>query len=318
MPEVIQSRLSRTALLTLALGVSSWFLLIATALPALYFGVQAIREINRSDGRLRGQRLAITGLVLSVVVTLVTTLGFVALVLLHLQEKNQLAGCSNNLRQLGQAAARYRDHHQGYYPSGTVLNNALAPQQRLSWQAALVPFLSEGGAAGKKWEKLERAIALEDAGDPSANPLLRQNVAPFLCPTFAHNVPPGRLGLTSYVGFAGIGLDAPSLPLKDPNAGFFGYDRRLKLADITAGISTTMMASETEQENGPWAAGGAATVRGLAPDCRHYIGRGQPLGGLHRGVLNVLWADGSARPVHESINPHVFRDQSRLARPKAE
>jgi prepilin-type processing-associated H-X9-DG protein len=302
----------------LVLGVSSLFFLIAAALPALYFGIQAIREINTSDGRLRGHRLAITGLVLAGVITLVTVVGFVALVLLLLQEKNQLAGCTNNLRQLGLATARYRDHHQDYYPPGTVRNETLPPERRLSWQAAVVPFLSEEGPAGKKWEKLERAIAFADAWDAPNNTGLRQNVAPFLCPTFAHNLPAGQPGLTSYIGMAGVGVDAPRLPLKDPNAGFFGYERRLKQSDITAGVSTTMMATETEQANGPWAAGGPPTVRGLDPDGQRYIGRGLPLGGLHRSVLNVLWADGSVRSVAESVNAKVFRDQTRIARPETE
>src|SRR5689334_18559534 len=139
MSEVVQSRLCKSALFAFVLGLLSLALSIAAALPGLYLGVQALREINRSDGRLRGQRLAIAGLCLSGFVALLTIVGVFVLLLLVVQEKNQLAGCSNNLRLLGQASARYRDHHEGYFPSGTVRNDALPPEKRLSWEAALVP-----------------------------------------------------------------------------------------------------------------------------------------------------------------------------------
>jgi hypothetical protein len=318
MSEVIQSRLSKAAVFSFVLGIASLFLSVTTALPALFLGVAVLREINRSDGRLRGQRLAIAGLCLSGFVTMLTIVGVFVLLLFVVQEKNQLVGCSNNLRLLGQATARYRDHHEGYYPSGTVRNDALPPEKRLSWEAALVPYLSESAATKKRWDKLEQEIAFDRAWDDPTNAGLRQNVTPFLCPTFAHDLPAGQVGLSSTIGIAGVGLESPQLPRKDPRAGFFGYDRRIKQTDITAGTSATMMATETTQDNGPWAAGGPATVRGLDPDARIYIGRGRPLGGLHREELNVLWADGSARVIRETINPDVFREQARINRPEIE
>src|SRR5262249_38606887 len=51
------TRLSGKALASLVLG-----LLVFTGLPALFLGVQSLREINRSDGRLRGRKLALAGL----------------------------------------------------------------------------------------------------------------------------------------------------------------------------------------------------------------------------------------------------------------
>jgi prepilin-type processing-associated H-X9-DG protein len=318
MSEVSQPRLSTTALLTFVLGVSSLLLLVATALPALFFGVQALREINRSDGQVRGQRLAITGLVLGGIMTVLTVVGTVGMIVLLLQEKSQRAGCMNNLRLLGQAAERYRVHREDYFPPGTVVNNALTPEQRLSWQSALVPYLSEGGPAGRKWEQLAGNIAFEQAWNSPANAGLRQNVAPFLCPTFLYNLPSDQVGLTSYIGMAGLGLDAPRLPLGDPRVGFFGYDRRIKQNDITSAQSATMMVAESEQSNGPWAEGGPSTVRGLDADCQRFIGRGGPFGGLHRDAAYVLFVDGSVQAIPENVDPIVFRNNSRITRPEAE
>jgi prepilin-type processing-associated H-X9-DG protein len=315
MSVVRESRLSKTAVVAFVLGVSSLLLSVATGLPALFVGFRAVRAINLSDGRLRGQRLAFAGLILASLTTLVTVLGSAALVLLFAQDKSHLAGCTNNLGLIGRAVNRYSDHHDGHFPPGTVANASLTPERRLSWEAAIVPFFSEGTPAGKKWEELAGEIAFEKAWDAPANEgPRRKNVAPFLCPAFVRGFSDGQKGLTAYVGVAGVGEDAATLPLTDSRAGFFGYDRTLTRQDITAGISTTMMATETARDNGFWLAGGPPTVRGLDPDCTRYLGLGQPFGGLHREGCNVLWADGSARPAHDDIAPKRFRDSSRIAR----
>jgi prepilin-type processing-associated H-X9-DG protein len=311
-------RLSKSALLAFVLGVSSLVLSLAGAVPALYLGVQAIRAINHEEGRLRGRALAIAGLALSVLSTVVTSLGLLALVVLFVQEKNHVAGCANNLRQIGEAMNRYSDHHDHYFPPGTVPNPSLNPVRRLSWEAGILTYLSEDGTAGKKpdkqWEKLLGELAIKEAWDAPANAGLRQNVVPFLCPAFAHELSPDQVGLTSYVGIAGVGNDAATLPRSDANAGFFGYDRLLRAEDILGRLDATMAAIETTQDNGPWPAGGPPTVRGVKADDERYIGKSAAFGRLHRGGANVLWADGSVRIVTERINPDLFRLESRLAR----
>jgi prepilin-type processing-associated H-X9-DG protein len=124
--------------------------------------------------------------------------------------------------------------------------------------------------------------------------------------------------LTSYLGIAGVGVDAARYPRKDPRAGFFGYDRVITQADITSGTSVTMMVAETTQHNGPWLAGGSPSVRGLDPDIERYIGLGRPFGGLHLDGLNVLWVDGSVRPVGERVAPAEFRASARINREAGE
>jgi prepilin-type processing-associated H-X9-DG protein len=318
MSDLRQSRLSKAALASFILGASSLVLSLATALPALFLGVQAIRQINRGDGQLHGRRLAIAGLALSAVVTAVTVLGLLGLVLILVQEAYHLAGCSNNLRQIGQAVQNYSEHNNHYFPPGTVLNTALNPRQRLSWQAALLPYLSPGEAVGKKADKpreeLVNRIAFEAAWDAPANAGLRWNVSTFLCPTFARELSPGQIGLTSYVGLAGVGDDAAALPLTDANAGFFGYDRLLRASDISARLDATMTVIETMQDNGLWPAGGPPTVRGVQADSNRYVGKDAAFGGLHRQGANILWADGSVRLVTEKIDPDLFRSESRIGR----
>jgi prepilin-type processing-associated H-X9-DG protein len=318
MTDSTQPQLSKTALLSFVLGVSSLMLSLVAAVPALCLGIQAIRAINHDDGRLRGRAFAVVGLALSAFSTVVTGVGLLALILLVVQEKNHVAGCANNLRQIGEAMNRYSDHHDRYFPPGTVPNPSLKPARRLSWEAAFLPYHSESGTAGKKpdkhWEKLVGDLAIKEAWDAPANAGLRQNVVLFLCPAFAHELSPDQVGQTAYVGVAGVGNDAASLPRSDANAGFFGYDRLVQAEDISARLDTTMAAIETMQDNGPWPAGGPPTVRGVAPDDDRYIGKSAAFGGLHRGGANVLWADGSVRILTEKISADLFRLESRLAR----
>jgi prepilin-type processing-associated H-X9-DG protein len=314
MSEAAPPQLSKAALIAFLLGVSSLGLSLATALPGLYLSIQAIRAINQSDGRLRGQRLALAGLILSGIVSVVTVVGIVALRLLYVQEKNQVAGCTNNLRQIGTAIQVYSNHNVKTFPPGTVPNPALPPEQRLSWQASIVPYVAEGTPAHKKWEKLAGAIAAKEAWDAPANVSLHQNVALYLCPVFAHELAPDQVGLTSYIGIAGLGREAARLPLEDLKAGFFGYDRLLHPPDITASLAATMTAIETAQDNGPWPAGGTATVRGVEMDRDRYIGKGADFGGLHREGANVLRADGSVHVVTDRVEPDLFRLEARINR----
>jgi hypothetical protein len=66
----------------------------------------------------------------------------------------------------------------------------------------------------------------------------------YTCPAhreFAGPVPNN----TSYVGMAGVGLDAPLLQTGRPNAGFFGYARRISRHDIKDRMSFTIAPMET-------------------------------------------------------------------------
>jgi prepilin-type processing-associated H-X9-DG protein len=135
----------------------------------------------------------------------------------------------------------------------------------------------------------------------------------FHCPGNEAVFDAGGRELTSYVGIAGLGPDAAALPVEDPRAGVFGFDRLTPLDAITDGTATTMAAAETAESNGPWKAGGPATVRGLDPSRRPYIGRGAQFGGTHRGGAMVAFADGSVRFIRATIDPKVFEALSTIA-----
>jgi hypothetical protein len=97
----------------------------------------------------------------------------------------------------------------------------------------------------------------------------------------------------------------------------FGYDRRTSLDDVPDGSTFTLLILETSRDNGPWARGGPATVRGLDPADTPYLGPGRPFGGTHfaeNGVFsrggpigcNAAMADGSVHFFQQTVAPRVL------------
>jgi hypothetical protein len=287
----------------------------------LFLGVHSLREINRSGGRLRGRKLALAGILTGVAGTLAVVLGVLALVLYEVRVRAAEADCQNHLRQIGLALNHYYDKHKAY-PTGTVVRPDLPPEQRLSWYVSILPYLEPDlhkpkAERQKAWEAFCQSIDQQQGWDAAAN---RQAVTTPLgtlrCPGDPRRQVPGTPALTNYVGVAGYGKDAATLSVEDPDAGVFGYDRSVRRDQVSAGISEVMMVTETAWQNGPWAAGGPATVRGLDPAQKPYIGFDRPFGGTHPHGLFVLYVDGSARFISQSIDPAVFEAMATITADK--
>jgi prepilin-type processing-associated H-X9-DG protein len=141
---------------------------------------------------------------------------------------------------------------------------------------------------------------------------------PFICPAAPDPSITGTISSTNYVGIAGIGGNyAASLPITDPWAGVFGYDRRCKETDITNGLSNTMAVAETLLDNGPWTAGGRPTVRGLDQASLPYLGMEAQFNSGHftrshftwtkqSYTSNILFADGSVRSFADDMDAATF------------
>src|SRR5262249_22085732 len=262
MSEPPPPRLSPAAAASLALGLASVVLFALTGVPALVLGLRGLRAVNASEGRLKGRRLAVAGMALGAAGTLATLAGVCAIIFLRLNADSTRLECANHLRQIGQAVHRYSESQpvNGALPPGTMSNPGLPPDRRLSWFVVLLPFFGEdkstrefyGGLAAK----VDRVAAWDEAGNAEVtNARLRV----FQCrgpPAYD----PRRSNWTHYVGLTGVDPGAAELPTKSPRAGAFGDSRLVTLADATAGISFTMMATETGVDNGPWAAGGRPTL----------------------------------------------------------
>jgi prepilin-type processing-associated H-X9-DG protein len=248
-----------------------------------------------------------------VVVALLATLAAMTVFIQRSSEAAQRDACRSNLLQIGLGLVQYSTQNNSF-PAGTIVNDRLPPERRLSWLVAVWSFIEQWFwllAPSEPWDaatnRPTRGRGVE--GKPQAVgrlPLLT-------CPAAAGAADEHMPGWTWYVGVAGVGRDAPELPDGHARAGVFGYDRRTRVADIKDGVSTTMMLAETASANGPWTAGGPATVRGLDPGRLPYVGRGRQFGGTHRGGVNVAFADGSVRFLSESIDPKVFEALATIA-----
>jgi prepilin-type processing-associated H-X9-DG protein len=220
--------------------------------------------------------------------------------ILFIREAAKRIQCQNNLKSLGQALDCYQGVN-GHYPPGTVVNADLPPDRRLSWHVDLHAFMVGGEKLllnkDEPWDAEEnREPKYSVPKDNNRVEVIGQPTW-LTCPSNPNRAAPGTPGLVHYVGVAGVGEDAALLPVKDPWAGVFGYDRKTRPEDIKDGASRTLMVVETDRHNGPWTAGGPATVRGLNPGQPPYLGRSGQFGSGHdRGTkTNALFADGSVR-----------------------
>jgi prepilin-type processing-associated H-X9-DG protein len=332
-PAADGGRVSLKAVATLLLGLLSLVLCLnaVAGLPALVLGYLSLQEIYRSDGRVRGRRLAVAGMALGGLGTLLGVAGVGAILLQNARAKSERLQCQNNLRQIGQAIALFHDA-KDHYPPALIPNPALPadrPDQHPSWLAAILPYLdlprgapSTGAtttarpspAAQRARETYDRLDPAKAWDAPENRDAVATTIRRYVCPGAPERAPAGGPAWTSYVGIGGVGPGAAALPLDDPRAGFFGFTRLLTRDRLQAGRGTgaTLVATETARDNGPWAAGGAATVRDVEPGQAPYGGPGRPFGGDHRGGFNILMADGTVTFRKDDISEDVLEAMARI------
>jgi prepilin-type N-terminal cleavage/methylation domain-containing protein len=227
--------------------------------------------------------------------------------------------CANNLRQLAVGIHTHHDVQKHFLP-GTVPGTKLPPDQRLSFYAALLPYVEQ--------DVVHKKLKLTQAWDSDAN---RDAIPPhssfrlFHCPEWmgergmALGAPAaaGHLSITNYVGVAGVGTDAATLPADSPRAGMFGYDRVLKADQVKDGLANTAMMIETADELGPWLRGGPKTVRAFDPEVGQLSGDGLPFGGTHfldatlmepkrADGFHIMLGDGQVRYTRNTLHPDVL------------
>ena len=211
--------------------------------------------------------------------------------------------CPAKLRSVALALVGFRDENHRY-PSGTYLDTSLPYDDRLSFYAELMPHLDNQDLYDQmEWDQPWNA-GFNGKIAATTNKRLQCTDQDLVlgCPS-----------PTAYVGIAGLGLDAPLLAATDPRAGVFGYDRVTTLAEISDGTANTMVVAETAIVSGCWLQGGPATVRGVDPARKPYLGPKCQFGGLHQGGAWVAMADGSVRWVKDSVAPAAFEGLSTIA-----
>ena len=184
----------------------------------------------------------------------------------------------------------------GHFPSGTVGSNALPVAHRWSWLAQMAAERDNPAGTridwGQRWS------------DPATDRFVRRPIPRFQNPQSETFTSDDKFPATHFVGVAGVGADAPTLPVAHPRAGIFGQDRQTKLTDIQDGVSNTMLLAGVENHLGSWA-DGVSSYRAFTREPYLHgpdgFGTGQPKS------MFVLMADGSVREVSAETDPRIVR-----------
>ncbi|MEZ6056809.1 MAG: DUF1559 domain-containing protein [Planctomycetaceae bacterium] len=229
----------------------------------------------------------------------------VALLLPAVQAARQAArraASTNNLRQMGLAMHNYEATHR-HLPSGTIANEKLKPEERLSWIVDLLPMMDQGALG----ERIDRKSGWESDRN--------RQWAEISLPTLTNPATvvddESEFPVTHYVGICGVGADAPTLAKNHKRAGIFGYDRTTSFRDILDGTSNTVMISEASGDYGSWMSGGKATLRSFTK--KPYINGPDGIGGPYPGGCNMCIGDGSVRFISEDIDSEVMEALSTIA-----
>ena len=145
--------------------------------------------------------------------------------------------CRDHMRDLALAFVVYHRTNK-HFPTGTWPNPSLPPEARLSWYVSLLPEIEQEDL----YHEIDKTTAWNF--DPNDALTLRR---PGLCEPARHfsvfrRRQRSRRTTSALPGSARI---RTILPKGDPRCGFFGFDRRTTLADITDGAANTLMIVES-------------------------------------------------------------------------
>jgi hypothetical protein len=249
---------SGMAITSLVLGCSTFFFWILTGIPAVILGIVALVRINRSHGQLKGDGLAIGGIVTGAVGSLFILPVMLALLLPAVQAAREAARRSvsmNNLRQQAIALQNFADTNGGVLPAAKNEGGS-----QLSWRVHILPYLEQ--------QELYSKFRLDEPWDSDHNKTLIAQIPE------AFKVPGGDFaeGETGYLAVTGEG------------AAFGDGSSGISLRDFSDGTSRTILVVETDQ-GVPWTKPDDYPFDSLNP--------GQGLGGVRRGGFLAMMGDAS-------------------------
>ncbi|MGI9460012.1 MAG: DUF1559 domain-containing protein [Pirellulales bacterium] len=243
------------------------------------------------------------------------------------RESARLLHCKNNLKQFGVAMHNYETARK-HLPTGYEYEYSTNGNTRgYSWGTLLLPLLEETAT----FDRIDFSKPLHDI----ANTAIRErHLAGFLCPTDTTSfdgyveMGPERYAMASYAANFG----PPDLDVtQEQRKGVFSRNSTTRLADITDGLSTTLMLGE--RQNGPFRAAAnngnhfeyetawSGAIRdqidpsddhghmvlfqtGHTPN--HPASDDRDISASHSGLAVFLMCDGSVTPLSDSIDQSVY------------
>ncbi len=293
--------------------------------------------MNCNNFKQANSRPAFTLVELLVVIAIIGVLiGMLLPAVQMVREAARRTACSNNMRQLGLAAMNFESAHH-HLPPGWITRDGITPvdDPGWGWSAQLLPYLE----AQNLYEQIDLSTAIDDPGHQS----VRETPLPiFMCPSdpaprlvnldvhidgghpgpLSGPLPQGGshseflVGRSNYSGVFGNNEISES-----PGAGngMFFANRRIRLADVTDGLSNTMMIGERRNDHGtvswlgvvPWVDDPASRIVGAADHTpNHPAGHFEDFRSYHPAGINVVRADGSTHFVPETIDQEIWGDMA--------
>lgn len=176
---------SLQAIASLVLGLLS--VAILPAIPAVILGVLAWRKISRSNGRLRGKGLAVTGICTAILLLFV---GILLPAILAARKSVRHSYSLRNVKQIVFSMHGYEEAN-GTFPVAGVDENGVGP--KLSWRVHVLPYI--------KHKELYKRFHLDESWDSPHNKELIQYMPKL------YNSPVAELGQgkTVYLAVTGPG-----------------------------------------------------------------------------------------------------------------
>jgi hypothetical protein len=266
------------AVASLVLGILSFIFTILAGIPAIILGTLALRDASRSRGRVGGQGLAIAGIVLGSLGSLLL-LVHVALLVPAITgareaayDSKHRAESSNKLKQIGMALHNHHDRHRNF-PAASIVDESGKPL--LSWRVAILPFIGQQG--------LYSQFNLDEPWDSNHNKQLIAQMPD------VYRTPGAEIGTSKTLYLAVVGQELPMQQTAFRNDG-----KGIRFAQFTDGTSNTILVVEANENQ---------AVEWTKPDDWNFDPRSprRGLGEFRRAGFLALFADGSIHLISDSV-----------------
>jgi len=270
----------------LGLGLAS-LCLVVPAIPALILGILALRDIGKSNDELGGRGLAITGIVLSCLsFILIAPIALLLPAISRVRESAARMQDANNLKQIGLAFYSVSSSHGDRLPRAAAFRSATG-KPLLSWRVAILPYIEQ--------DALYKQFRLDEPWDSPHNiQFVSRMPKTYLVPGQQDD----RSGRTHYQVFVG-----PGTLFEEPKDNGNPGNRMLQFgvrfpADVPDGTANTILVT-TARTPVPWT---SPQDLPFEPD-----GPLPPMNDQFSAGFNVLFADGTVRPLRPNIPVDVLR-----------
>jgi prepilin-type N-terminal cleavage/methylation domain-containing protein/prepilin-type processing-associated H-X9-DG protein len=297
------------------------------------------------------KRNGFTLIELLVVIAIIAVLiGLLVPAVQKVREAANRMSCTNNLKQLGIAMHSYHDANNSALPA------MMGPSGCCwgTWTILIMPYIEQEQAYRlyQNWggnDGFNSNFPAQSTGGfprygsaPNTTNVTGRRYKVFTCPSDQENTPIGAMPNHNYAVCGGTGGTSRSVPTGAPagfvpQAGMFdggSLTRKIKLTDVTDGLSNTIMMGEVAQGQGTdlrgfiwWGDASAmstfATPNTSTPDqiytpfyCNNLPAKGLPCTGTgggvyfsrsrHSGGVNAAMGDASVRFISNGISPTAW------------